>query len=76
MYVCLSDGNAEETGKYIKSVTYELCEGWKQRIIKVTEPPFLLSRVGWGYFELDVVIEFHPHLKLKKMTVEHMLNFD
>ena len=75
MYVCLERGNTEETGKYIKSVTYELVQGFTPRIIKVTEPPFLLSRVGWGYFTLDVNIEFHPHLNLKNMMVEHELNF-
>ena len=74
--MCLDNGNDQETCKYIRSVTYELFPGLTPRIIKVTEPPFLLSKVGWGYFTLPVKIEFHSHLNLKNMLVEHELYFE
>ena len=52
------NGNHEETAKYIKSVTYHLHPTFKPSVIKVSEAPFLLSRVGWGYFGIEMDIEF------------------
>ena len=57
MFLCLN-GSTEETSKYIKSVTYHLHPTFKPPKIVVTEAPFLLSRVGWGYFEVTMDIEF------------------
>ena len=51
MFVSLN-GNPEETQRYIKSVTYHLHPTFRPNKIKVTEAPFLLSRLGWGYFEV------------------------
>ena len=59
MFVSLN-GNPEETQRYIKSVTYHLHPTFKPNKIKVSEAPFLLSRVGWGYFEIEMDIEFQP----------------
>jgi transcription initiation factor IIF auxiliary subunit len=65
MYVSMANGKAEESSKYIKSVTYHLCYGFNPRVIKVTQAPFLLARVGWGYFDVELVVEYHPEYKLK-----------
>ena len=48
----------EETSKFIKSVTYHLHSTFKPNVIKVSEAPFLLARVGWGYFEVEMEVEF------------------
>ena len=56
MYLSLN--TVAETAKYIRSVTYHLHPTFKPNIIKVTEAPFLLSRVGWGTFEIDMDVEF------------------
>ena len=76
MYITMAQGKPEETAKYIRSVTYHLVPGFNPMVIKVSEPPFLLARVGWGYFELEAVIEFQPHLKMKNMKIAHVLNFN
>ena len=57
MFMAFND-NKEETSKFIKSVTYHLHPTFKPSVIKVSEAPFLLSRVGWGYFEVEMVVEF------------------
>ena len=57
MFASLSTG-VEDTSKFIKSVTYHLHPTFRQPVIKVTKAPFLLSRIGWGYFEIKMVIEF------------------
>ena len=57
MFVAFND-NKDLTAKYVKSVTYNLVPGFKPTKIKVSKAPFLLSRVGWGYFTVNFDIEF------------------
>ena len=52
------DGSSAETSKIIKSVTYYLHRSYKVRKIKVRQAPFELSRLAWGYFDIDMDIEF------------------
>ena len=75
MFMCLN-GSPEETQRYIKSVTYYLHPTFKPSIIKVTEAPFLLSRIGWGYFEVGMAIEFQPETGLFKKALKHELDFE
>ena len=64
------------TSKYIKSVTYFLHPTFKPSEITVSEAPFLLSRVGWGYFEIEMLVEFQPHTGVKTMRLNHELCFE
>ena len=57
MFLVLNGSNTE-TGKYIKQVTYHLHPTFKPSKIVVKEPPFLLSRLGWGFFEVEMDLEF------------------
>ena len=57
MFVAFND-NKDETSRYIKSVTYHLHPTFTPSKIKVTEAPFLLSRLGWGYFNVEMDVEF------------------
>ena len=75
MFIAFND-DKDLTAKYIKSVTYHLHPTFKPSVIKVTEAPFLLSRVGWGWFDIPMDIEFQPWTKLPKMTLEHELCFE
>ena len=75
MFVAFND-NADITSKYIKSVTYHLHPTFHVNKIKVTEAPFLLSRVGWGWFTVEFDIEFQPWTKLPTMRMEHDLCFN
>ena len=75
MFMSLND-NVDETSKYIKSVTYYLHPTFKPSVIKISEAPFLLSRLGWGYFPIQMVVEYQPEVGIKPMTMEHMLCFD
>ena len=63
IYVSLA-ADKEQTGKFIESVTYHLHPTFKPSVIKVTEYPFILSRLGWGYFEVHMEIVFKAWLKL------------
>ena len=76
MFVCLSNGKKEETGNYVESVTYHLHPTFKPSVIKVTQAPFLLSRIGWGYFEVEIDIVFKKSTCLAPMKVTHELSFE
>ena len=62
----------------IKCVTYHLHPTFTPSVIKVKQAPFLLSRIGWGYFDVEIEIEFHEKtgLPLKKLTHELSLEGD
>ena len=75
MFMSLSN-DVEETRKFIKSVTYHLHPTFKPSKITVSEAPFLLSRLGWGYFEVEMDVEFQPSTGLGTKKLKHMLSFD
>ena len=74
MFVAFND-NKDLTANYIKSVTYHLHPTFTPSKIVVSEAPFLLSRVGWGSFEIAMDIEFQPWTNLGVLPLEHMLSF-
>ena len=76
MFVCLSDGRKEETANYVESVTYHLHPTFKPNVIKVEKAPFLLSRIGWGYFEVEIDIVFKKSTGLPPKKMTHELNFE
>ena len=45
-------------------------------MITVTEAPFLLSRLGWGYFDVTMDVEFQPWTGIKPLTMVHELCFE
>ena len=75
MFVTLNDSTAE-TKKFIKTVTYHLHPTYAVNKFKLKEAPFLLSRVAWGYFEIEVDIEFQDWTRLNTLKLYHMLSFD
>lgn len=75
MFLSLNN-SPEETKKYIKQVTYHLHPTFKPNKIVVKEAPFLLSRVGWGYFDIDMELEFQPAMGLPSKMLTHGLCFD
>ena len=70
MFVALNGDNSQ-TAKYIKSVTYHLHPTFKPAVIKVSEAPFLLARVGWGYFDIQMEIEFQDWTGMKNAKLVH-----
>ena len=47
-----------DTGKFIRSVTYTLHPTYERPVLKATIAPFLISRLAWGYFNVEMEIEF------------------
>ena len=75
MYVALAS-DKEKTGKFIESVTYHLHPTFNPSKVKVDHGPFILSRIGWGYFEIHMEIVFKKWTGLPKMELDHMLSFE
>lgn len=76
MFITLNNEKVDETVKFIKSVTYHLHPTFKPSVIKVEQAPFLLSRVGWGYFEVEFDVEFQSWTGLGTRKLNHELSFD
>ena len=75
MFLCLNNDH-EQTQKYIKSVTYHLHPTFHVNKITLTQAPFLLARVGWGWFDIQMDVVFQEWTKIGKVRLEHTLCFD
>ena len=75
MYVSFT-ADKELTDKFVESVTYHLHPTFKPSVVKVTNKPFILSRLGWGYFEVHLEVQFKAWTKIPNMKLDHMLSFD
>jgi len=56
--------------KKVKSVTFRLHETFHPDFVKVSEPPFSISRIGWGTFTIPIEIEMN-NSEIRKF--EHQL---
>ena len=74
MFAALNTGLLE-TARFIKSVTYHLQSTVTNSAVIVTEPPFMLERLGWEEFEVRMVIEFQPWTGMGPRELYHMLGF-
>ena len=64
------------TKRFIKEVKYVLHPTYKVNKITITEPPFLLSRVAYGSFNIEVTVVFQAWTKQKPVSLNHMLIFE
>jgi hypothetical protein len=59
--------------KFIEKVVYELHPTFFPPTVTVTEPPYEVARLGWGYFSITVNI----HWKNGRVSkFKHKLNFE
>ena len=57
-------------------MTFHLHETFRPNKVTIAQQPFVIARIGWGYFEIHIVIKFKAWTKLPDMEVDHMLSFD
>ena len=57
----------------VASVTFHLHPDFDPHVITISEPPFQLSRSGWGAFDVGVEIVTTSGLKVE---TEHLLNLN
>jgi hypothetical protein len=60
----------------IKSVLFRLHPTFRPPQVLLTRPPFAVERIGWGIFNVSIVVKFHDNLNMEKMVLDHFLSFD
>jgi len=56
----------------VSEVTYLLHPTFREPIVKITEAPFTISRIGWGVFDVGVIVLLKDG---KKLEGRHKLTF-
>ncbi|CAD8064908.1 unnamed protein product [Paramecium sonneborni] len=59
----------------IESVTYHLHETFRPNVITVKQAPFELKRLGWGVFNIPILIKFKKEYNIPNLEVDHYLSF-
>jgi transcription initiation factor IIF auxiliary subunit len=59
----------------VAGVLFKLHPTYKTPNIWVKEFPFTLKRTAWGYFDIDVVVNWHKELEMADTTWTHELVF-
>jgi len=52
----------EETGRFIEKVVVKLHQSFPNPVVEL-KPPFELTRMGWGVFEIVMTLYFHAETK-------------
>ena len=71
----VGDGK-EHVSKYIQEVMYILHPTYAKSVIKITEPPFRITRLAWGYFDVTMKITFKRKFKIGTVDLVHNLKFN
>lgn len=66
----------QDIEKYIDRVTIRLHPTFRPSSVVITEPPFELTRIGWGIFLIRVLIHFKPIYNKNDMFTDWMLTFE
>eukprot|EP00741_Cyanophora_paradoxa_P021175 tig00021339_g20438.t1 len=79
-FVRLSDGPHgipdERVPDYIARVDFLLHPTFRQRLVSLSDPPFVVQRVGWGYFSIPITVHFAPRWRMPPARYVHTLSFD
>lgn len=59
----------------IKKVTFNLHPTFRPNIITQDKPPFAVRRIGWGAFNIGIIVEFQDNLNLENIELNHFLCF-
>ncbi|KAL6059017.1 YEATS domain-containing protein 4-like [Balamuthia mandrillaris] len=75
VYVAGMEGS--DPSHLVERVTFRLHPTFQPNVIKVRRPPFQMTRIGWGTFEIGVKIHFKKEagMRDKVLKVKHMLVF-
>ncbi|KAI7871597.1 hypothetical protein BDF14DRAFT_1962635 [Spinellus fusiger] len=68
---------AQQVTSFITSVRFHLHPSYKPHdVVDVTEPPFRLTRLGWGEFPIRIQLHFVDKRRNKTVDVIHHLKLD
>jgi hypothetical protein len=62
--------------KFVKKVRFLLHPTFPYREVDVVKEPFVVRRIGWGYFTIPITIHWQDWLKMEPTQFNHTLCFD
>ena len=63
----------DNTDRFIEKVTFHLHKTFRPPVVIVDEAPFIVSRVGWGYFDIKIEVTFKKWTGIKRKTIDYEL---
>ena len=52
-------------------------KSFRPNIIILDKPPFCVRRIGWGFFDIKIIVHWKKIMKQKDLLIlEHELNFN
>lgn len=57
-------------------VTYKLHPTFHPAKIELTKAPYKVTRLGWGVFDIPIILSFKPQYGLQDIKVNHYLSFE
>lgn len=77
MFIALNV-DKEQTDTIIEKVEYKLHPTFNPPAVTVTNAPFIVKRIGWGYFEVKMIITWKNWTGLlpKEKKISHELCFN
>ncbi|KAI7842363.1 hypothetical protein COHA_004003 [Chlorella ohadii] len=67
---------AEEEAVYIERVVVHLHPTFRPSTLNLTQPPFAVRRLGWGYFVIRADVIFKPEWGHETLALQWMLDFE
>ena len=66
----------ELTKKFIREVEFKLHPTFNPPKVRVNKMPLQIKRIGWGVFEIKIIIHWKKWMGRPKTQYAHMLSFD
>lgn len=66
----------KEKSHLIDQVVFELHPTFNPNTVTITKPPFQISRLGWGMFEITIIIHWNKNfIDAEPLKLQHCLSF-
>ena len=69
------NNNKKLTSHFINRVKYTLHPTYAKNMLNVYDPPFSLTRLAWGWFDVTIEITFQKRTGLPNAVLVHTLRF-
>ncbi|CAI2376868.1 unnamed protein product [Moneuplotes crassus] len=76
-WICfVESADPEVTNKFITKIEFKLHPTFHPSKVVVNKLPFQITRIGWGEFEVKIIITWRAWMKKKQTRYNHMLSFE
>jgi len=75
LFIKFDTNDEDDISQYIKQIIINLHPTFTPSQIVLNEPPFSLTRIGWGVFTIYLTIQFHSQWKKSDFRTNWFLSF-